>query len=122
MKPEPNHTTTTPLNPPAAETSPNRQYQDWFPLASPDPVTDYLAETFWDGVGRPGSWKAARLSAAAYIYREASTGWEIAIKFYAPKTGEEAPHYAEREYQRTRQAWEFLSPEEPIRSVDVGCR
>jgi aminoglycoside phosphotransferase (APT) family kinase protein len=43
------------------------------------------------------SWEVARLSRAAYIYRETSVGWALVAKFYAVKAGSSAGKYAARE-------------------------
>ena len=93
------------------------QSRNWFSLSNPDPVTDHLTTVLWDQEAPPESWLAARLSPAAYIYREAVTGWKIVAKFHAPKTGKDAIHHAEREYRLTQQAWECLGSDREFRPV-----
>ena len=44
--------------------------------------------------------QAARLSKAAYIYREKTTGWKIIAKFYSSKTSKDLVHHSENEYQQ----------------------
>jgi len=60
----------------------------------------------WDQAEQPDSWQTARLSSAAYIYREETTGWTIVAKFHTAKTGSDAESHAAREYQYIQQAWE----------------
>lgn len=91
----------TPLEPPADV--PEIQRGNWLSLEPSDLVAEYGAERLWAGPGRPVSWEAARLSQAAYVYRETSTNWSFVAKFYAVKAGSEADKYAERERDRIRQ-------------------
>jgi len=90
-----------PVEPPADV--PEIQRGNWLTLEPGDPVAEYAAEKLWDGPGQPVSWQAARLSQAAYIYRETSTRWSVVAKFYSVKAGSEADSYAERERDRIRQ-------------------
>ncbi|MCJ7703549.1 MAG: aminoglycoside phosphotransferase family protein [Anaerolineales bacterium] len=83
------------------------QTGDWFSLPNPDPITDYLAANLWDRDEKPESWQAARLSPAAYVYRETITGWTIAAKFHIVKTGADAARHAAHEYQYIHQAWKI---------------
>ena len=76
----------------------------WLPLPAADPLTAYLAVHLWEGTGSPAGWEAARLSAAAHIYREVGTGWTVVAKFYAAKTSKDAVHHAQRELVVTEQA------------------
>jgi aminoglycoside phosphotransferase (APT) family kinase protein len=62
-----------------------------------------VTETLWDHPERPVSWEVARLSQAAYIYRETSVGWAVVAKFYAVKAGSSASKYAARELDCIRQ-------------------
>jgi aminoglycoside phosphotransferase (APT) family kinase protein len=50
------------------------------------------------------AWEVARLSQAAYIYRETSVGWALVAKFYAVKTGSSAHKHAVHELEYIRQA------------------
>lgn len=98
-------------------TVPDEKFRDWFSIPSPDPVTDHLSEILWNQKISPKNWQAARLSTAAYIFREKATGWKIVAKFYVPKTGKDALRNSEREYQRTQHAWECLNSDQELRSV-----
>lgn len=82
------------------------QRGNWLTLPNDDPVVIYLAEKHWDRSEQPISWEVARLSQAAYIYREKSTGWAVVVKFYVVKTGSEATDYARREMECNQQALE----------------
>jgi len=93
------------------------QLRNWFSLSHPDPVTDLLTNVLWDREVAPESWVAARLSPAAYIYRESGTGWKVVAKFHAAKTGKDAIHHAEREHRLTQQAWKYLGCDQEFRSV-----
>jgi len=93
------------------------QTRNWFSLPNPDPVTDHLTTALWDQEVTPKSWLAARLSPAVYIYCEEGTGWNVVAKFFAPKTGKDAVHHAEREHRLTQQAWEYLGSDPKFRPV-----
>jgi len=90
-----------PVEPPADV--PEIQRGNWLSLEPGDPVVEYGAEKLWTGPGQPVSWRAARLSQAAYVYRETSTKWSFVAKFYAVKAGSEADTYAQREHDRIHQ-------------------
>lgn len=90
-----------PLEPPVDV--PEIQRGNWLTLDPGDPLADHVAETLWDGPGQAVSWETARLSQAAYVYRETSTHWAVVAKFYQVKAGSEADKYAERERDRIRQ-------------------
>ncbi len=94
-----------------------KQTLNWFALPNTDPVIDYLATVLWDQEVRPLSWLSVRLSPAAYVYCEETTGWKVVAKFYLPKTGTDAANHAEREFQLTRQAREYLTFDQDLRSV-----
>jgi hypothetical protein len=83
---------------------PEIQRGDWLALPLPDPVAEYLTDQHWDQPTPPVSWEVARLSGAAYVYRETTTGWAVVVKFYTVKTGKSAERYAARELACTRQA------------------
>lgn len=76
----------------------------WSRLPISDPVATYLTGNLWQEPGPPAGWEVARLSSAAHVYRETSTGQTMLAKFYAAKTGSEAERYARREFEFTRQA------------------
>jgi thiamine kinase-like enzyme len=60
-------------------------------------VVEYVTESVWDHPERPTSWEVARLSQAAYVYRETSVGWAMVAKFYAVKAGSTAGKHAASE-------------------------
>jgi len=91
-----------PVEPPADV--PDIQRGNWLALPATDPVVDYVTETLWDHPQRPMAWEVARLSQAAYIYRESSAGWALVAKFYAVKTGSSAHKHAVHEFEAIRQA------------------
>lgn len=91
-----------PIQPPADV--PGIQRGNWLTLPLEDPLVEYVAHSLWDRVERPAAWEAARLSQAAYVYREVSTGWTVVAKFYAVKAGSSAPEYAAREFECIRRA------------------
>jgi tRNA A-37 threonylcarbamoyl transferase component Bud32 len=84
---------------------PEIQRGNWFMLPEEDPVTDFISRNYWDRPAGPGPWEVARLSNAAYVYREKTSGWSIVAKYYSVKTGQEAEHYSQREYTITESAF-----------------
>lgn len=110
-----NDASLSPVEPPADV--PEIQRGDWFELAEPDAVAEYLATNLWDRSDRPVSWDVARLSGAAYVYRERATHWSVVAKFYAVKTGDAAARYSEREYSCTQRAHAAGLAEGPLRAV-----
>lgn len=88
---------------------PEIQRGDWYTLPEDDEVSAYLAEALWDGPEPPRGWEFARLSHAAYIYREKSTRWAIVAKFYAVKTSSSAQKHALREKDLTLEAKAILT-------------
>lgn len=99
----PDDTPRTLLYPPAIE--PRTEIAgDWFDVPADDALTGYVAAALWPHAAPPAGWQAARLSNAAYVYRERGTGWPVLAKFYTVKTKDEAPTYAAREDARTREA------------------
>lgn len=90
----------TPIEPPADV--PEIQRGRWIALPAEDPVVGYLTRAPWAQSGAPTSWQLARLSKAAYVYRETSTEWLAVAKFYAVKAGSSAQKYAERERECIR--------------------
>lgn len=80
---------------------------NWLSLSPDDTVVRYITENLWSDPSPPESFEVARLSRTAYIYRETTTKWSVAAKFYTVKTGSSAAKYAEREFrqiERARQA------------------
>lgn len=90
-----------PLNPP---TNGVIQRGRWAPVPDDDRLVNYIVAHYWDQPHPPRGWQIARMSGAAHIYRERETRWAVVAKFYAAKTGDDAPHYAQREYDMTLQA------------------
>lgn len=111
----PNTPTTDPIEPPTDV--PEIQRGDWLTLSAPDPVTEYLTVHHWDRLQSPVSWQVARLSRAAHVYRETSTGWAVVVKFYAVKTGDKAERYASREFECTQRAQAAGLGEGDVRAV-----
>jgi len=97
---------------------PEIQRGNWLQLPAGDPVVEYLTETLWDCPERPSSWETARLSKAAYIYRETSTEWGAVAKFYQVKTSSSADKHAAREFGHIRQAKATGLEEEGIRVIE----
>lgn len=91
----------TPIEPPADV--PEIQRGNWLALTGETPVVEYVTKALWDHPGPPHSWEVARLSQAAYIYRETSTQSSVVAKFYAVKAGSSAQEYALRERDATRE-------------------
>lgn len=83
------------------------QPQNWFVLPADDPVLRHLATLREEEIPVEG-WRVARLSPAAFVYCEQATGWKVMVKFYLPKTGKDALHYAAREFEVTQRAWSIL--------------
>jgi thiamine kinase-like enzyme len=96
---------------------PEIQRGDWLALPLPDTVAEYLAGQHWDQPTSPVSWEVARLSGAAYVYREKTTGWAVVVKFYTVKTGESAERYASRELACTQRASAAGLGEGTVRAV-----
>ncbi len=91
-----------PLEPPSS--LPHIQRGVWCALPPDDPVVGCLADHFWDRPEPPQGWEVARLSSAAYLYREVKTAWAVVAKFYAVKTHGSAQRHARREFDCTQQA------------------
>ena len=91
-----------PLEPPAEV--PDIQRGNWLTLPASDPVVRHVADTLWGRPEPPTSWATARLSQAAYIYREEVTRWALVAKFYAAKTGSSAQKHAARELRCLQRA------------------
>lgn len=92
----PAHTQSLPPIEPPVDV-PEVQRGTWLRLPADDPVTEYVAETLWHRPERPISWVTARLSQAAYIFRETASGWAVVAKFYGVKAGSSADKHATRE-------------------------
>ncbi len=90
-----------PLPPPAEDIV---QRGQWTPVPADDSLVAYVQHELWPGPHKPIGWQVARLSAAAYLYREIGTGWTVVAKFYVAKTGDEAVQYAQREMEMTQMA------------------
>ena len=92
---------------------------DWWPADAGDPALDYLAATLWDGPAAPTGWDCARLSKAAFVYRERTSGRRYLAKFYAAKTPTSAERHAERELAANRTALAAGLDEGTIRACRV---
>ena len=55
---------------------------DWFDVPAGDALLAHIESALWPHDAPPQGWQAARLSNAAYVYREARTGWDVLAKFY----------------------------------------
>jgi aminoglycoside phosphotransferase (APT) family kinase protein len=64
------------------------------------------------------SWEVARLSQAAYVYRETSVGWAVVAKFYAVKAGSSAGKYAAHELDCIRQIQATDMPKGEARPIE----
>jgi tRNA A-37 threonylcarbamoyl transferase component Bud32 len=89
---------------------PEIQRGDWFDVPADDPVVAHLRANYWGPpavtqLAAPSCWEAARLSHAAFVYREPSTRWSVVAKFYTVKSSQ-PERYAgkERDYIRQAQA------------------
>jgi len=106
-----------PIEPPVDV--PEIQRGNWLKLSVGDPVVDYVKRTLWDRPEPAASWEVARLSKAAYVYREISTRWAVVAKFYAAKAGSSAQKYAERERDCIAQVQALGLIDENARTVDT---
>jgi hypothetical protein len=97
---------------------PDIQRGTWLSLSADDSLVEYVTDALWDRPERPTSWELARLSNAAHIYRETSTGWAVVAKFYAVKAGSSAQKYARRERDCIRQVQALGLVDEKARAVD----
>jgi hypothetical protein len=100
---------------PPAET-PQLLRGEWVTPPSPDPMTEHLTAHYWDGTGEP-AWQVARLSQAAYAYRETTTGWATVAKFYVVKTSSDAGRHAANELAQIQTAQAAHLAEGPVRAV-----
>lgn len=105
-----------PVEPPADV--PEIQRGNWLALSAEESVVQHLTEGLWDRSERPMAWELARLSSAAYIYRERSTGWAVVAKFYVVKAGSSAQKHAVRERDFIRQVQAIGLADEKARPVD----
>lgn len=96
---------------------PEIQRGNWYTLTSGEPVAAYLSANHWPLSGSPSGWEVARLSHAAFIYRETGSGWSVVVKFYTVKTGAAAEKYVAQEFRLTQQAYEAFASDAAIRSV-----
>lgn len=96
---------------------PEVQRGDWFSIPDGDELSEYLSDTLWELPDLTQRWQFARLSHAAYLYREVGTGWTVVAKFYAVKTSSNAQRYASRELDLTLGANNKLANEGRFRVV-----
>lgn len=103
------------IHPPAD--IPEIQRGDWLAAPTDDPVTQYLLGHHWSRSQLPAAWQIARLSHAAYVYRETATGWAVVVKFYAVKSSDKAQRHAGYEFERTQTARAAGLTEGNVRAV-----
>jgi hypothetical protein len=89
---------------------------EWVTPPTPDPMTEHLATRYLEGTGER-EWEVARLSQAAYAYRELTTGWAAVAKFYVVKTSSDAGRHAANELAQIRTAQAAHLAEGPVRAV-----
>lgn len=99
------------------EDTPKIRRGDWCPLPSDDPVVTYLTREHLEHPLESTAWEVARLSKAAYVYRERNTGCTRVAKFYTVKTGRSAEKYATREFNVTHEAQSICRNEGEFRAV-----
>ena len=107
-------TQTESINPPAE--TPQLLRGEWVTPPTPDPMMEHLTAHYWDGTGEP-EWEVARLSQAAYAYREITTGWAVVAKFYVVKTSSDAGKHAANELAQIQTAQAARLAEDPVRAV-----
>jgi len=107
--------TILPLEPPTDV--PEMQQGNWSILPPSDALAEYLAANHWERPAPPAAWEVARLSHAAYVYRETSTQWTVLAKFYAAKTGSSAIKYARHEFKATQRAIASGLASDPVRAI-----
>lgn len=102
-----------PISPPVTDL----QWKDWFSVEAHNPVIKYLRENLHRNSDISDPWEAARLSGAAYLYRNINTKWTVLAKHYTEKTGKAAEKYSEREFKMTKKALSMGLSEGEIRAV-----
>jgi thiamine kinase-like enzyme len=90
---------------------------NWFPMPPDDPVVTYLTKGHLENPPESPAWEVARLSRAAYVYRERNTGCTRVAKFYAAKTGRNAEKYANREFHVTQEVQSICHKKGEFRAV-----
>ncbi|MGD1991931.1 MAG: phosphotransferase [Anaerolineae bacterium] len=103
-----------PINPPPETDQLLRG--EWVTPPDSDPMSQHLTAHYWDGPGEP-DWRVARLSQAAYAYRETTTSWATVAKFYVVKTSSSAGKHAANELAQIRTAQAAGLAEGAIRTV-----
>jgi thiamine kinase-like enzyme len=96
---------------------PEIQRGNWYPLPLTDPVVSFLAAELWEDPIDAPSWEVARLSKAAYVYKENKTNWKTVAKFYSVKSKSGAEKYAQREFIQTQDAQVATSSPGQFRAV-----
>lgn len=108
----------TPAVQPPASPGPEFLY-DWWAADPSDPALGYLVHLLGDGPPKPTGWDCARLSTAAYVYRERATDKRYLAKFYAVKTPRAAERRAEHELAANRAALDAGLADGPGRACGV---
>lgn len=96
---------------------PEIQRGNWSLLPPDDPVVTYLTIEHLENPLESPVWKVARLSKAAYVYRERNTRSTTVAKFYTVKAGRNAEKYATREFYLTQEAQSMCHHEGEFRAV-----
>lgn len=105
-----------PLGPPSADV--DISLGDWFRPCNTELLEQYIADRIWDQQASPEGWEVARLSSAAFIYREIKTRWSLVAKFYVEKTGVRAERHARRELSFNRLARDLGLVDAGLRAVE----
>ena len=91
----------------------------WQPMAATMPLLAHVGQRYWPHRQPPGSWEAARLSSAVFLFREGGSGWSFVAKFHTAKTGGDALRHACREAEAIGQARAAGLDAPPYRAVHV---
>jgi tRNA A-37 threonylcarbamoyl transferase component Bud32 len=97
------------------------QRGNWFDIPEEDEVQSYLKRSQLAPVSG-AAWQAARLSKAAYLYRDVDSGWSVVVKYYGVKTGRQGPKHALREFKLTQlacSAWLVIPGYRAVEPLDV---
>jgi len=108
---------TTAVKPPIP---PGPEYlYDWWPAIAGDPALGRIAATLPGDEDLSAAWECARLSKAAFVYRETASGRRYLAKFYAAKTPASPERHAERERDANRAALAAGLTDGPTRACRV---
>jgi len=96
---------------------PQIQRGNWFDVPAGDPVASYLAFQYNDQIRENPTWQAARLSNAAYLYREIHSEWKVVAKFYGVKSPEQGREHGIQEYELNKLAHDVYLLDDRYRAV-----